>query len=89
VDKWIAGVDNFRSVGRTLRKTVLFSGISYPHCDGSETVCVDCHSPGPAGIGNAWGDVDKLSTRSPGEKWRHGAAIRRYPHSPHHYDKNE
>ena len=87
-DKWIVGVDNSREVGTTSRRTVLFSGISYPQSGGSETLCVDCHSPGPVGIDPHWGDVDELCTRYPGGKWRRCAAMCRYPHFPHHYDEN-
>jgi hypothetical protein len=59
-----------------------------PHPVTSGDLCVDCHTPGPTGIGAGWGDVDKLSTAYPKGKRRHLAAIRRYPQSPHHYGKH-
>jgi hypothetical protein len=43
---------------------------------------------GPGGHRRCWGDVDRLSTPSPGRNPRRDAASAGYPHHPHPYGKN-
>jgi hypothetical protein len=82
VDKWTAGVDNRDQLGKTVRTIVVSAGMIRGWVVGSGGLCVDWHSPGLAGIGVWWGDVDGISTACPPRNPRCDAATRRYPHAP-------
>jgi hypothetical protein len=88
VEKWTPGVDNVRGLGIRARRTVDVLGTTYARLGSSQGVCVDWHTPGPAGMGQGWGDVDRLSTARTAGNPRRCVDFGSYPHAPHHYDKD-